>query len=131
MKSPGLLSQMLLADLMKFHWYTESRVHSITAVDTVEDNGFLGIRALFSESVSRTHVFGLVPLFPCPRADAIRTKRSSLVVLRSSVSMEDKGKEAQRSRTTEQDVGAVGSSHEHGRPPPLQISLHSNVSHYF
>ncbi|XP_029695654.1 nck-associated protein 5-like [Takifugu rubripes] len=37
-------------------------------------------------------------------SDAIKTKRSSLVVLRSSVSMEDKGKETQRSRTTEQDV---------------------------
>eukprot|EP00066_Takifugu_rubripes_P015467 XP_011604733.1 PREDICTED: nck-associated protein 5-like isoform X4 [Takifugu rubripes] len=39
-------------------------------------------------------------------SDAIKTKRSSLVVLRSSVSMEDKGKETQRSRTTEQDVAA-------------------------
>lgn len=62
-------------------------------------------------------MFGLVPLFPSPHADAIRTKRSSLVVLRSSVSMEDKGKDTQRSRTTEQDVAAVGSSHEHGRGP--------------
>lgn len=62
-------------------------------------------------------MFGLALLFPCPRADAIRTKRSSLVVLRGSVSMEDKGKETQRSRTTEQDVATVGSSLKHGRAP--------------
>lgn len=33
------------------------------------------------------------------------------------MSTEDKGKETRRSRTSEQDVAAVGSFHEHGHAP--------------
>lgn len=69
-------------------------------------------------------VFGLMSVFLCPRAGAIRSKRSSLVVLCSSVSMGDARRDAGRSWTAGQDVAAVGS----WRTRPPHVPSHQGVN---
>lgn len=63
-------------------------------------------------------------VFLCPRAGAIRSKRSSLVVLCSSVSMGDARRDAGRSWTAGQDVAAVGS----WRTRPPHVPSHQGVN---